>query len=94
MISVDYDQPVRVITGNLASATSWASEGSRLYPIQITPERLRCLVRSRSGRWIDRWVPLNKMRGLRMVDVYPSHPAYDQLRYLSHTDELLASLTG
>jgi hypothetical protein len=83
---------VQVVTGNLSQGTAWAAEGARLYLLQISAGRPRVLVRSRRGRWVNRWVSLRGIRDLRMKTIPPEHPLYESLRYLALTEETIDAL--
>ena len=69
----------RVIACNMNASTSAHALGSLAYVMQLTEERARILVRSRSGRWVRRWVPIAKLSSFRFKNLPPEHPLYVDL---------------
>lgn len=70
----------RVIACNYAAPTSIATEGAKAYIIPQLggnlPERVRVLVRSRGGRWVEKWESVRRLDNFRLVTLPPEHPRY------------------
>jgi hypothetical protein len=74
----------RVIQCNIAVGTKTAVQGARCYVLWLNPgwdnERLSLLIRSRSGRWIQKWERIENLTGFRVKTIPPEHPLYRDVR--------------
>lgn len=87
----------RVIACNLRDATKIGMDGALCYLIGVpgNPASIRVLVRSRSGRWVDRWERRNRLTNFRIKSLPPEHPKYpDERIYGGDVDATLAWLTS
>lgn len=77
---------LRVETFNY-SGDSAVSPGSRGYVLfrEGGGERAWVLVRSRGGRWIEKWIGLDRVTNERLTTVPPEHLLYERLRYADRT---------
>lgn len=75
---------LRVVQCNLAVPTKTAVEGARCYLVNLNPgngsERILVLIRSRSGRWIEKWENIRRLHNFRAKTVPAGHPLYGHLR--------------
>lgn len=83
----------RFIACNYSCATSIAAEGALAF---VAPQvggnlrrsngqpRVRLTVRSRSGRWVQRWEPMRNLTNFRLKTIPPGHPRYDDDRFLGY----------
>jgi hypothetical protein len=75
---------MRVIACNYTGPTKVAAAGARAYVIPQfggnLPERVRVLVRSRGGRWVEKWESMKRLDNFRMKTIPPGHPRYDDDR--------------
>jgi hypothetical protein len=79
----------RVIACNITIPTGPASTGSLAY-LQWTNggggnDRVNLLIRSRGGRWIEKWEDMRRLSSFRHKTIPPEHPLYDRLR--EHPDD-------
>lgn len=69
-----------VIQCNYAERTPIVAAGARAYVTLANPggghDRIEVLARSRSGRWINRWEPRNRLRDFRPKKLPPEHPLH------------------
>lgn len=74
----------RVIQCNYAEATGIATDGARAYLVLPNPggghDRIQILVRSRSGRWVEKWEDIRRLTDFRAKTLPPEHPLYDHDR--------------
>lgn len=75
---------ITVIACNYTQATNVVSNGSKAYvdPVYLggnLPERMRVLVRSRSGRWIEKWEDTRRLSNFRLKTIPPQHARYHDL---------------
>lgn len=73
----------RVIACNVLVPTSTASAGSLAYVRSTNPgggsDRIALLIRSRSGRWIEKWEDMRRLGNFRLKVLPPEHPLHDRL---------------
>lgn len=76
----------KVIQCNLSVTMSYAVEGARAYVVRLNPgwgnERIVVLVRSRGGRWIEKWESVTRLRDFRVKTIPEDHPRYSDTRLL------------
>lgn len=70
----------QVVQCNYAEATGIAANGARAYVAQLNPgnanDRIVVLVRSRSGRWVEKWENRARLTDFRVKTLPPEHPLY------------------
>lgn len=78
------DMDRTVIQCNYTDGTNVASSGARAYVIGDDNgggyERWRLLVRSRSGRWVEKWENAKRLNDFRLKTLPPEHPLYGDER--------------
>jgi hypothetical protein len=84
----------RAVQCNLRQATKVFPAGARAYVVTNNPgwghERIAILGRSHSGRWVEKWEPISRLRDFRVKTLPAEHPLYDHRRIWTHGDvELL-----
>lgn len=71
---------MRVIACNYTESTKVVTAGTKAYVIPQLggnlPERVRLLVRSRGGRWVEKWESMKRLDNFRLKTIPPSHPRY------------------
>ena len=74
----------QVIACNYTEPTSVAAGGALAYVVPQLggnlPERVRVLVRSRSGRWVEKWEAIWRLDNFRLKTLPPDHPRYGDER--------------
>jgi hypothetical protein len=76
----------RVIACNYVVATSECRQNAFAYLSFMTGgenSRIQVLARSRSGRWVHRWEPLENLGHFRYKSLPPEHPLYGDERVKS-----------
>ena len=73
----------RVIACNLSQPISEAAKGALAY-VQWpnrgnANDRVPLLIRSRGGRWIEKWEDMRRLTNFRHKTIPPEHPLYDRL---------------
>lgn len=85
----------RVVQCNYAEPVSAAAAGTRAYLVQPNPgggdDRIVVLVRSRGGRWVEKWENIRRLRDFRVKTLPPGHPRYGDERIWDHDAEVMAS---
>ncbi len=75
----------RVIACNIAEPTSPAAKGALAYVINPNigwgSERIFLLIRSRGGRWIEKWEDTNRLGNFRSKTIPVEHPLYNHDLY-------------
>jgi hypothetical protein len=51
-------------------------------------DRVPLLVRSRGGRWIEKWEAMHRLTNFRLKTIPPGHPLYDRLIWQPGEDDL------
>ena len=73
----------RAIACNYAEPVGVAAEGALCYVRWPNPgggnDRMQLLVRSRGGRWIEKWEAISRLQNFRLKTIPPDHPLYDRL---------------
>lgn len=73
----------RAIACNLTEATSTASRNALAYLQWPNPgwgnERVALLIRSRGGRWIEKWEDMRRLGNFRFKTIPPEHPLYGRI---------------
>lgn len=85
----------RVIACNYLEAVSVASKGALCYVVGTAgdAENIELLIRSRSGRWIQKWERLKRIGNFRFKTLPPEHPRYKDERIATYfAEERLAWL--
>lgn len=90
----------QAIACNYLEATNVAAQGALAYVILTNPgwggERVMILVRSRGGRWVEKWENTRRLGNFRLKTICPEDPLYrfSQIRSYGVTPELLAQLNA
>jgi hypothetical protein len=75
----------RAIACNITTPTATASTGTLAYVRWTNPgngnDRLPLLIRSRGGRWIEKWEDMRRLGNFRLKTLPPEHPLYGRLTY-------------
>jgi hypothetical protein len=83
-----------VIACNVTEPTSPAATGALAYLRWSNPgngnDRVPLLIRSRGGRWIEKWEDMRRLGSFRFKTIPPEHPLYDRLD--SQTEQALGYL--
>jgi hypothetical protein len=70
----------KVIACNYDSGRRAVAQGALAYVLPQLggnlPERVRVLVRSRGGRWIEKWENVRRLVNFRLKTLPPEHPRY------------------
>ena len=79
------EHDARVIACNFAEATSSAKKGALAY-VQWPNwgggnDRIPLLIRSRGGRWIEKWEAMHRLTNFRFKTIPPEHPLYGRMLY-------------
>lgn len=73
-----------VIACNYGESTKIAAKGARAYVVPQLggnlPERVLVLVRSRGGRWVEKWEATKRLADFRLKTLPPEHPRYGDER--------------
>jgi hypothetical protein len=89
---------LRAVACNVAATKSYASRGAIAYLMRLSGDRAKVLVRSRGGRWIQRWTKIAGLANFRFKTVPVGHSLQDQIgqamsaKYLTEAD--LAALAA
>lgn len=85
----------RALACNLAEQISEAAKGALAYVLWPNwgggNDRLPLLIRSRGGRWIEKWESMRRLENFRFKTIPPQHPLYDRLIW-QPTDEHLTRI--
>lgn len=96
----------RVIQLNYRTSTKVATEGARAYLVLSNRgnahDRIAVLVRSRGGRWVQKWEAMSRLTNFRVKTLPPEHPLYGNWHIWSYgnpehehyLDELAAELNA
>lgn len=83
---------LRVIACNYKESISAVRKGALCYMLNSNPgnggERVNLLIRSRSGRWIEKWENVKRLGQFRMKTVPPEHPQYERLKFSASEKDL------
>lgn len=83
----------RVVQCNYAAPVSAAPAGARAYLVRPNPgngdDRVVILVRSRSGRWVEKWEDIRRLENFRCKTLPPGHPLYGDERIWDDDPELM-----
>lgn len=75
----------KLIVCNYIEGTSSVPMGAKAYILPQLggnlPERVRVLVRSRGGRWIEKWEGVRRLGDFRFKTIPPEHPRYSDERF-------------
>lgn len=89
----------RVVQCNYTEAVSEARAGARAYLVNPNlgngADRIEILVRSRGGRWIEKWEDIRRLGDFRVKTLPPEHPLYgdDRLYPAEHADRFFGDVT-
>jgi hypothetical protein len=79
-VSVIYDSggedDMRVIACNYTEPTKVVAAGARAYVIPQLGGNLPERVRSRGGRWVEKWESVKRLDNFRLKTIPPSHPRH------------------
>lgn len=87
-----------VVQCNYTEGITSVTQGARAYVIYPNDgngaERICVLVRSRGGRWIEKWEDIRRLGNFRAKTLPPEHPLYgnDRLLPAEHAGRLLANV--
>jgi hypothetical protein len=90
----------KVVQCNYAVPTKIAAQGARAYVVYPNAgnghDRIGILVRSRGGRWVEKWEDSRRLRDFRVKTLPPEHPLYgnDRLFDAEWAGSLLAAMRG
>lgn len=86
----------RVIACNYIQGTTVAAPGASAYvclPLGGNlPERACVVVRSRGGRWVQKWEDMRRLGNFRLKTLPAEHPRYGDERIWDGNDEYLERL--
>lgn len=81
----------RMLACNYLESTSVAAKGALAYVLLQfggnLPDRIRVLVRSRSGRWVEKWESVRRLGSPRLETLPPGHPRYGDERLFGEAAE-------
>lgn len=88
-----------VVQCNYATGTGVATAGARAYLTRGNPggyhDRIMVLVRSRGGRWVEKWESIARLDGFRVKTIPPDHPRWTDARLWTGADpQGMAALLG
>jgi hypothetical protein len=88
------EQDKQVIACNITEPTPTASTGALAY-LQWPNrgwgnERVPLLIRSRGGRWIEKWEDMRRLGNFRHKTIPPEHPLHERLT--GYSDEVLEEI--
>jgi hypothetical protein len=79
-----------VVQCNYATATGVAAAGARAYLTRDNPggyhDRVMILVRSRGGRWVEKWESIARLGEFRVKVIPPDHPRWTDARLWTGAD--------
>lgn len=85
----------RVVQCNLTTGQPTAVAGARAYVVRGNPgngdERIVVLLRSRSGRWIEKWQDIRTLNHFRIKTLPVGHPRYGDERLWDYEPELMVA---
>jgi hypothetical protein len=88
----------RVVACNYTEGISSTAQGALAYVLLSNPggghDRLFLLVRSRGGRWIEKWEDARRLTNFRAKTLPPEHPQYGRNFGYVDADDLAARLAG
>lgn len=80
-----------VLACNYLESTNVAAEGALAYVLLQfggnLPDRVRVLVRSRGGRWVEKWESVRRLGNPRLKTLPPEHPRYGDERLSGEATE-------
>lgn len=83
---------LKVIACNLNQPTKTCVEGALCYVLDFNlsnaAEQVRLLMRSRGGRWIDKYEALKRLKNFRLKTIPPDSPLYERLQLAALPSEL------
>ncbi len=87
----------QVVQCNYAEGTGVAASGARAYVAQLNlgnaNDRVVVLVRSRGGRWVEKWENTARLTNFRVKTLPPEHPLYNaRLVPAEHAGSLISSV--
>lgn len=65
---------LRAVACNVVDSSGSIWRGSLAYVMQLSGDRVRLLVRCRSGRWIQKWQKISDAANFRFKAISPSSP--------------------
>ena len=85
------EQDRKALACNYAESVSVAAKGALAYVrwpnYGNANDRVLLLVRSRGGRWIEKWEAMRRLTNFRLKTLPPQHPLYDRAGQFSEDDE-------
>lgn len=88
----------RVIQCNLTTSQKTAVKGARAYVVLTNggggSDRIVILLRSRGGRWIEKWQDIRTLENFRAKTIPMGHPLYgnERIGWLVHDVEATAAM--
>jgi len=64
--------PTKTATTGALAYVRWPNPGN-------SNDRIALLIRSRGGRWIEKWEDMRRLGNFRLKTLPPEHPLYDRL---------------
>lgn len=76
---------LKAIVCNYIVPTKIVALGARAYVVTMylggnLPERVMVVVRSRGGRWVEKWESMRRLDDFRLATIPPGHPRYGDER--------------
>lgn len=85
----------QVVQCNYTTAVSAVAAGARAYLVRPNPgggdDRIVILVRSRGGRWIEKWENIRRLGNFRCKTLPPEHPLYSDERIWDYDSGAMAA---
>jgi hypothetical protein len=86
----------KVVQCNYTTSTKTIPPGARAYLVRTNPgngnDRIVVLVRSRGGRWIEKWESIRLLKNFRVKTLPPGHPQYGNDNLWSYEPEKTAEM--
>jgi hypothetical protein len=87
---------LRVVVANYTEGTSAVRVGAKAYISPVypgaLPDNVFLVVRSRGGRWIEKWERIKRLDNFRLKTIPPGHPLHDSNWLHDCGEEFVAGL--
>lgn len=80
-LACNYAEPISEAAKGALAYVRWPNWGGG-------NDRVPLLVRSRGGRWIEKWEAMHRLMNFRIKTIPPEHPLYDRLTWQPDEDDL------